>query len=155
VFPSPKAAGHSGGVNIPGSVGSVSGDIVGRDKIGLDEKEVGRRITEAQRPVNEQLAALAAQIARENGVETAPLQAILIKLGEAGVPDYLIPTRLDAAADELLDLRAQLARLTNDRPEFALLRSQALAHIDRGEFDAARALISGAAERPRVPCAKK
>jgi hypothetical protein len=74
------AAGQSGGVNISGPIGSVGGDIVGRDKIGADEKEVGRQIAEAQRPVTEELARLTAQIAREKGVEIAPLRAILGKL---------------------------------------------------------------------------
>ncbi len=31
--PSPQSSGQSGGANIPGSVGSVSGDIVGGDKV--------------------------------------------------------------------------------------------------------------------------
>ena len=141
--------GQSGGVNISGHVGSVGGDIVGRDKIGVDEKEVGRQIAEAQRPVTEQLiehratlARLTEQMAREKGVEIKPLRAILGKLGEAGVPDDEIPARLDAAANQLISLRTQLARLTNERPEFASIRNQALAYIDRGEFDAARAALA-------------
>jgi tetratricopeptide (TPR) repeat protein len=140
---------QSGGVNISGHVGSVGGDIVGRDKIGVDEKEVGRQIAEAQRPVTEQLiehratlARLTEQMAREKGVEIKPLRAILGKLGEAGVPDDEIPARLDAAANQLISLRTQLARLTNERPEFASIRNQALAYIDRGEFDAARAALA-------------
>jgi hypothetical protein len=36
--PSTEPANQSGGVNITGTVGSVGGDIVGRDKIGLDEE---------------------------------------------------------------------------------------------------------------------
>jgi hypothetical protein len=45
----------------------VSGDITGRDKtlIGLDEKEIGRRIDDAQRSVTEQPVALTTQIARQ------------------------------------------------------------------------------------------
>jgi DNA-binding transcriptional MerR regulator len=117
--------------------------------VGLDEKEVGQRIDEAQRPISRQLATLASQIAREKGVEIAPLRAILVKLGEAGVPDHEIPARLDAAADQLIELRTQLARLTNDRPEFASIRNQALAHIDRGEFDAARAALAHGREAAR------
>lgn len=54
-----------------------SGDITGREKtlIGLDEKEIGRRIDDAQRSVTEQPVALTTQIAREKGVETPPLCA--------------------------------------------------------------------------------
>jgi hypothetical protein len=82
------------------------------------------------------------QIALDKGVPTAPLCAILEKLGIAGVPDYEIPARLDAAADELLLLRAHLARLRNDRPELAAVREEALALVDRGELDRARALLN-------------
>jgi hypothetical protein len=148
--PSPESPGQSGGLSIPGAIDSVNGDIIGGDKFqfGFDEQEIGRQL----RPVNERLAALTAEIARSKGVEIAPLRAILAKLGEAGVPDYEIPARLDAAADELIKLRTQLARLTNDRPEFASIRNQALAHLDRGEFDAARAALArgrGAARKLR------
>jgi tetratricopeptide (TPR) repeat protein len=91
-----------------------------------------------------------ARIAQEKGVPPAPLQAVLLKLGEAGVPDHEIPARLDAAADELLDLRAQLARLRNDRPEFAAIRQQAVALIDRGELDAARAALARGRDAARA-----
>jgi hypothetical protein len=119
-------------------------------QIGLDEKDIAQRLDEAQRPVTEQLASLTAQIAREKGVEVAPLRAILVKLGEAGIPDHEIPSRLDAAADQLIELRPQLARLTHDRPEFASIRNQALAHIDQGELDAARAALARGREAARA-----
>jgi hypothetical protein len=35
-------------------------------------------------PINERLEKLAAQVAREKGVEATPLQTVLVKLGEAG-----------------------------------------------------------------------
>src|SRR5277367_5418361 len=89
-------------------------------------------------------------IARQRGVEIPPLQAILAKLGEAGVRDHEIPSRLNAAADELIALRTQLVRLTNDRPEYSLIRRQALAHIDEGEFDAARAALGRGREAARA-----
>ena len=57
------------------------------------------------------LEGLAAQVAREKGVEIAPLRAILVKMGEAGVPDEDISKRLDAKADELIQLCAEIARL--------------------------------------------
>src|SRR5262249_18294235 len=44
----------------------------------------------------------------------------------------------------------QLARLTNERPKFASIRNQALAHIDRGEFDAARAALARGRDAARV-----
>jgi hypothetical protein len=104
-------------------------------------RELLRRSREQEQAAERRHRELLEAIARQKGVEIPPLQAILVKLGEARIPDYEIPTRLDAAADELIALRAQLARLTNDRPEFASIRGQALAHIDQGEFDEARAAL--------------
>ena len=141
---------------LSGWISADRGVAAGRDirdstiQIGLDEKEVERRFAEAQRPITEQLATLIAQTAREKRVEVAPLRAILAKLGEAGVPDHEIPARLDNAADQLIELRTQLARLTNERPEFAAIRNQALAHIDRGEFDAARAALARGRDAARA-----
>jgi hypothetical protein len=39
-------------------------------------------------------------------------------------------------------IRADLARLNNDRPEFATIRASALALIDKGDFEAARAKLN-------------
>ncbi len=94
---------------------------------GLSEADL-RRI------LREEIPALAA----DRHVPEAPLRAVLAKLNAADTPLAEIPTRLAEAADELLRLRADLARLSNDRPEFATLRARALAQIDQGEFDAAR-----------------
>jgi hypothetical protein len=133
--------------------GSIS---AGRDAIGntinqgLDEKALGPVLTEAQRPITEQLAALTAQVARDKGVEAAPLRAVLEKLGQAGVPDAEIPARLNRAADQLLELQAQLARLRNDRPELAEVRVQALALIERGDLDGARAVLNRGREAARA-----
>ncbi|MGC1862600.1 MAG: hypothetical protein WA733_16165 [Methylocystis sp.] len=99
--------------------------------LGVDEEGV-------RRVLQEELV----KIAGEKGVPVPPLQAVLAKLGEAGIPDHAIPARLDAAADELVSLRTELSRLTNDRPELAAIREQALAFIDRGELDAARGALS-------------
>ena len=99
-------------------------------RVGLDEEGVRRLLKEEL-----------AQIARDRGVSPVPLQAVLLKLGEAGVPDHDIPARLASAADELIRLREDLARLRNDRPEFAEFRARASALIDQGEFDAARAVL--------------
>jgi tetratricopeptide (TPR) repeat protein len=100
--------------------------------------------------VGKEILARLDQIALDKGVPTAPLCAILEKLGVAGVPDYEIPTRLDAAADELLGLRAHLARLRNDPPELAAVREEALALIDRGELDRARAVLNRGREAARA-----
>src|ERR1700731_3386052 len=56
-------------------------------------------------PIKEQVEQLAAQVAREKGVEVVPLRRVLDKLGEKGVPEEDIPKRLEAAADELIKFR--------------------------------------------------
>ena len=69
--------------------------------------------------------------ARAKGVAEAPLREVLKRLGETEVAEAEIPDRLAKAADELLRLRAVLARLSNDRPEFATVRARASALIDK------------------------
>jgi hypothetical protein len=54
------------------------------------------------------------------------------------------PRRLAVAVDGIW------SRLTNDRPQFASIRNQALAHIDRGEFDAGRATLARGRETARA-----
>jgi tetratricopeptide (TPR) repeat protein len=128
---------------------SGSGIASGRDTvfnapvaIGLDEKQVGRRVTEAQQPLSDQLVKLAAQVAREKGVESAPLRAILKKLGEAGVADEDIPKRLDDKADELIKLREEIAELRRGAPELASFAQTAQALIDKGDLDGSRAVLA-------------
>lgn len=110
--------------------------------IGLDEKQVGRRVAEAQQPLSDQLVKLAAQVAREKGVESAPLRAILKKLGEAGVADEDIPKRLDDKADELIKLREEIAELRRGAPELASFAQTAQALIDKGDLDGSRAVLA-------------
>src|SRR5262245_34562562 len=133
-----------------GSVHADHGGVAaGRDirdstiHVGLDEQAVGRLL-------QENFAPLVAQLSHDKGVPAAPLHVILAKLGEASIPDHEILTRLDAAAEEVISLRAQLARLRNDRPELAAIREQALALIDRGDLDQARAVLNKGREVARV-----
>jgi tetratricopeptide (TPR) repeat protein len=70
------------------------------------------------------------------------LREVLKRLGETEVAEGEIPDRLAKAADELLRLRADLARLRNDRPEFAAIRARASPLIDKGDFNAARAALN-------------
>ncbi len=123
--------------------GSVS---VGRDSYGsitningLDKDAVGRMLDEKL-----------SRIAEQKGVPEPPLRSVLAKLGAMQVPLAEIPARLDAAADELIRLRADLARLRNDRPEFAAIRARASGLIDQGEFDAARAVLREGREVARA-----
>jgi tetratricopeptide (TPR) repeat protein len=122
--------------------GSVA---VGRDisnsqiTFGVDEEGVGKVLEK-----------LLARIAEEKGVPVAPLRAVLEKLGAAQTAIEEIPKRLAAAADELIQLRADLTRLRNDRPEFAAIRVRASALIDRGELYAARAELRKGREAARA-----
>ena len=107
-------------------------------KIGLDEAKTAELVADAHRPLTEKLEKISDQIAEQKGIPAAPLHAVLEKLGEKGVPDHEIPAKLDAAADQLIEFRQQLAKRSNDRPELAAIREQVLALIDQGDLDAAR-----------------
>jgi PAS domain-containing protein len=110
--------------------------------IGLDEKKTGEQIAAAQKPLTDELERLVAQVSRDKGVPTAPLRAILIKLGEAGVSEEAIPLRLDAKADELLKLREEIARFKQGPVELASFAQRAQALIDQGDFGGARAALA-------------
>jgi hypothetical protein len=130
-----------------------SGIASGRDtvvnapiSIGLNEKQV----REAQKPLTDQLEKLAAQVGRDKGVEITSLRAILVRLGENGVRDEDVPTRLNEKATELLTLREEIARLQQGRAELAPLAQQAQVLIDDGDIDAARGVLT----RPAPPVPK-
>src|SRR5258708_6105925 len=110
--------------------------------IGLDEEGVGKVL-------EEKLEKILARTAAQKSVPVAPLRAVLEKLGAAHTAIEEIPKRLAAAADELIQLRADLARLRNDRPEFAAIRARASKLIDRGELDAATAELRKGREAAR------
>jgi tetratricopeptide (TPR) repeat protein len=84
------------------------------------------------------------------GVSEAPLREVLKRLGETEVPEAEIPDRLAKAADELIRLRADLARLSNDRPEFTAIRARASALIDKGDFDGARVALNEGRQAARA-----
>jgi hypothetical protein len=123
--PQPNVKADRGGI-------AASGDIT----FGLDEEGVRRLLQEEL-----------ARIAGEKGVPLALLVPALKKLGADS--DHItveeFPKRFAAAVDELIQLRADLAEL-RDRPEFGAISTQALALIDAGDFDAARAAL----DRPDV-----
>jgi Domain of unknown function (DUF4062) len=98
----------------------------------LLERQFGARLTET---------------AEAKGVPEEPLREVLKRLGETEVSEAEIPNRLAKAADELLRLRADLARLSNDRPESAAIRARATAAISKGDFAAARAALDEGSSR--------
>jgi tetratricopeptide (TPR) repeat protein len=123
---------------------AISGDNTNSPiQIGLDEDGV-RRVFE--QTFDRKLA----EISRAKGVPEAPLREVLKRLGETEVAEAEIPDRLAKAADELIRLRADLTRLSNERPEFAAIRARASALIDKGDFDAARAALNDGRERARA-----
>ena len=91
-----------------------------------------------------------AEIARDKGVEVAPLRTVLVKLGEKGVPEEDIPKRLDAAAEELIKLRTENERLRRGPPALAAIAEQVQALIDKGEFDDARRALARGREASRA-----
>jgi tetratricopeptide (TPR) repeat protein len=140
-----KPAASTTTVIAPAATGITSGHdtvVNAPVTIGLDEKRVGQQVSEAQKPLTEQLEKLATQVARDKGVEVAPLRSILVKLGEAGVSDEDIAKRLDGKADELIKLRAEIAKLRQGPAELAAYAQQAQALIDKGDFDGARAALA-------------
>jgi tetratricopeptide (TPR) repeat protein len=133
-----KPAGSATVVNPSGPVVAAGRDITGPVIIGLDEK----RLAEAQKPRADQLEKLAIQVARDKGVEVAPLRAILVKMGEVGVRDEDIPQRLNEKADELIKLREEIARLRGGPAELASFAEQAETLINKGDLDGARMVLA-------------
>jgi tetratricopeptide (TPR) repeat protein len=97
----------------------------------------------------DELRELLQTVAAEKGVPEEPLRAVLQRLGEAEVPREDIPARLSAKADELIALQEQLARIGDNRPEYAELRRRALARIDAGDFAGARQALASARDLAR------
>jgi hypothetical protein len=92
-------------------------------------------------PISERLDKILVRVAREKGVEVAPLRSVLVKLGEAGVHDEDIPKRLDAAADELIKLRAKIEQFQHGAPAQAAIAEKAQTLIGKGDLDGARKLV--------------
>jgi len=123
--------------------GSVAAgrDITGPVTINPDANEVVQQVAAAQ---NKRYDRILAEIARDKGVEVAPLRAVLVKLGEKGVPEEDIPKRLDSAAEELIKLRAENEQFRRGPPALAAIAEEVQALLDKGEFnDARRALARG------------
>jgi len=75
--------------------------------------------------------------AQSMAVPLPPLQIILAKLIEAGVPDTEIPNRILAAAGQLEILRSSLAHWPDVGLGHKQICSEALAFVDQGDFDSA------------------
>lgn len=79
--------------------------------------------------------------AQSNGVPLAPLQTILAKLIDAGVPDAEIPKRLQDAAAELITLRSHPVNWPDEGPDHAQICTETLALVDYGNFEAASEVL--------------
>ena len=100
-------------------------------------------------PINERLEQLAAQVARDKGVEVAPLRSVLVKLGERGVPERTFRKRR-CGREELIKLRAE--NDSSARPSaLAAIAQEVQALIDKASLDDARTRWRVAA-RPPVRC---
>jgi hypothetical protein len=135
---------------------SSPGIAAGRDatfnapvQIGLDEKKTAQAVADAQKPLAQSIEKLLADVARQKGVEIAPLRAILIKLGEAGVGEENILQRLDEKADELINLRSEISRLRRSAPELASYVQQAEDSIAKGDLDSARGALANGRQAAR------
>jgi tetratricopeptide (TPR) repeat protein len=95
-----------------------------------------------------ELKVMVAGLAARSGVPPAALQAQLARLGEIDVPAEQIPAKLETFVTEFLKLKEDLARKTNADPEVAEARAQALALLNAGDLDGARAAF--VAMRTRV-----
>ena len=71
----------------------------------------------------------------------APLQTILTKLIDAGIPDAEIPKRLQDAAAELATLRSRLVNWPDEGPDHAQIRTETLALVDQGDFETASEML--------------
>ena len=119
-------------------------DIIDTTINGCKEEPVVLGFDAVNRQAEENLDAHLALTACETGVEVAPLRAVLSRVREAGVPEAEISNRLSSAADELIELRARLSWLGNQRREIATVCEPALALINRGDLDGAcSALLRG------------
>lgn len=87
-------------------------------------------------PIPPAFAAALVSVGEAAAVPLPPLQIILSKLIDAGVAQALIPNRLRAAAGHLKELRSKLADWHDEGPGHGNIRSEALACLDRGDFDA-------------------
>jgi tetratricopeptide (TPR) repeat protein len=109
-----------------------------------DAKEVVAPISERLDKLAAQQKELAAQVAHDKGVPVEPLLSVLVKLGEKGVQETDVPKRLDAAADELIKLRAEVEQFQHGPPALAAIAQEAQTLIDKGDLDGARhALVRG------------
>jgi tetratricopeptide (TPR) repeat protein len=132
------AAGHDNVINAPVTFNNP------------DAKEVTAPIVEQIKELTAAQKELAAQTARQKGVEIAPLRAILVKMGEAGVKDEEIPKLLDAKADELVKLRAEVDVLQHGSPAVAALAKEAEALINKGDLDGASSVLARGREAARA-----
>jgi tetratricopeptide (TPR) repeat protein len=138
--------------SVRADLGSIAAgrDITAQVNFGLDEKLVGQVVRKVQQPLTEGFERLPAKVARDKGVEVAPLRAVLVKLGEKGVPEEDIPKRLDAAADELIKLRAETEQFRRGPTALAAIAEEVQALIDKGEFDDARRALARGREASRA-----
>jgi tetratricopeptide (TPR) repeat protein len=89
------------------------------------------------------------RFANDKGAPLLPLHTIFTMLGERGVSEKDIPTRLEAAASELARLRADNRLYRKGPARIATSAAKAEAPIEAGDFDAARSVFAQGREAAR------
>jgi tetratricopeptide (TPR) repeat protein len=87
---------------------------------------------------------LIATVAREKGVDVAPLRAILAKMNVTNVLDEDIPSLLDQKADEWIKLRAEKDQVGG------VFGVRAQIQLDRGDLDEARLTLDAGRDQIRA-----
>lgn len=139
----------------------TTGQLSRLDGLALETAELVRRIDERfggalgriEAAIDSQsvmLAEILAKVSADKGVPTAPLKAILERMGERDVPVEEIASRLAAKAEEYHSLREQWSRVADTQPDVAAVRRDAFGKLEKGELEGARALISAARDRLRT-----
>jgi tetratricopeptide (TPR) repeat protein len=100
--------------------------------------------------LDERVKLLITRMEEGQGISRAALQAILRRLGEAEVPDDQILERLGGHAEELLELKEQLAQVARIYPDLAGVQQEAQTRINAGDLSGARDLLSEARQTVRA-----
>ncbi len=103
----------------------------------------------SEEKINKRIDDLVAQIAREKGVEAAPLRAVLSNSARRAFATKTFRSGSRRRPTNFIMLRAENKSLKKGPPQIAQIASEAQALIDKGDFDAARATLARGREAAR------
>jgi tetratricopeptide (TPR) repeat protein len=136
----------------PASITAVDHDIAGHDFAITLPATIDTRSTidsEPQKPLEDSLDKLATRLAREKGVEVAPLRTIVAALDRANIEHEDIPQTLESKAAKLTEFRAASDKLRQGPAELAPFAKEAQNLVDESAFDAAREVLVHGREAAR------